>query len=121
MVVRAAFASCVMLAILFLVSGAALLNCPFLKDPNSHLPCCPRQSSEKQGKCPLSKSLDSCALYTTEAKIGRAESPGPSVQAPLIDASTPAVIALTEGLPERSDAWSPDSTDLHVRLRVFRI
>lgn len=108
-----------MLALLYFVSGVALLNCPFLTKSNSHAPCCPREASNEQSKCPLSKSLDTCPLYVTEAKIGWTEVN--------VVVDTPGVIfvahAITspDWLTDSPSTWVPQLTDLHLRLRVLRI
>jgi hypothetical protein len=107
------------LALLFFISGVALFNCPFLNQTNSHAPCCPREASSEQSKCPLSKSLDTCPLYVTEAKIGWTQG--------AVGVETAAIIAPAHALTppgslsETPSTWVPQLTNLHLRLRVLRI
>jgi hypothetical protein len=118
--VRVVVVSCVVFALLFFTSGAALLNCPFLSQPSSPAPCCPRETGNRQGKCPLSKSLDTCPFYVTEGKIGAAKDKV-VVVVPANEPRYPIVFDSSDWLVERSSTWVPQLTDLHVRLRVLRI
>ena len=119
---RAALASALSLVLMFLISGVALLECPFLTaeatTPTSH---CPRPSeSEPPPECPYSPTLETCPYFLSDGKLNFVEA--------RVEAVVPAAIGFRPDLEApATDAWPLvpsrriNDRDLHIRLRVLLI
>jgi hypothetical protein len=119
---RAALASALSAVLVLLVSGVALLECPFLTaEAIAQTSHCPRPGeSNHPPQCPYSPSLETCPYYLSDGKLNfveaRVEFVVPAVVGVLPDLEAPAADSRTL-VPLRRI----NDRDLHTRLRVLRI
>lgn len=119
---RAVLASALSLVLMLLVSGVALLECPFLTaeaaTPTSH---CPRpEESNHPPQCPYAPSLETCPYYLTDGKLNFVEA--------RVEAVVPAAVWSQPVLEAPATDSRPvvpsrriNDRDLHNRLRVLLI
>lgn len=115
---RASIATCVVLALLTLTSGFPLLRCPFLTTAHQAQSCCPRANPQPRKECPLSKTLETCPYYVTDAKLGEIAA---KALTPPRDRFESAVILPAVRWPRAPVLWMAASTDLYLRFRVLLI
>ncbi|MDA0205680.1 MAG: hypothetical protein O2795_10080 [Acidobacteria bacterium] len=119
---RATLAVAVSAILLLLVSGVALLECPFLTaDATTKASQCPRTGeSNHPPQCPYAPSLETCPYYLTDGKLN------------FVEARVEAVVPAAVGFQPDLEAPATDSRslvpsrrindrDLHIRLRVLLI
>ena len=104
-----------LVAVLWLTSGLALLNCPFLV--SAEHPVCCQEAAPK--KCPLSSNFDTCPYIVLDGKIEHAKAKllaVPPVVAATIETALP-----SSPVDGQHVSWTPSRTDLHIRIRVLLI
>lgn len=111
---RSVVASYVTLALLSMVSGIALLNCPFGGSAGG---CCPGKGAPAH--CPRPSRIETCPFATPDAKIPQANSAIIGATAPVAYAGQ-AILAPVE-LETAPIAWTPPLANLHIRIRVLLI
>ena len=119
---RAAMAVAVSAVLLLLVSGVALLECPFLTaEAATGTDHCPRPAeSNHPPQCPYAPSLETCPYYLSDGKLNFVEA--------RVEAVVPAAIGFRSDLEApAADSWPLvpsrriNDRDLHIRLRVLLI
>jgi hypothetical protein len=119
---RAALAVGLSLVLMLLVSGIALLACPFLTaevaTQTSH---CPRpEESNHPPQCPYAPTLETCPYFVDDGELNFVEARFEAV-VPAAVGFVPEVEApATDFLPPES-SYETNDRDLHIRLRVLRI
>ncbi|HYP14814.1 MAG TPA: hypothetical protein VEQ63_12875 [Bryobacteraceae bacterium] len=119
---RAAVACFTATVILSFVLVSLATACPFLLSSAEHsAPCCPRQSTN--GKCPLSKNVQTCPYYVTESKLGITKS---AVQTVLLHAdfetnSPIPVLHVPVPSQQQADIFLEDGSRSYLRNGVLLI
>ena len=119
---RTALASALSLLLVLLISGVALLECPFLTaEATATASHCPRpEESNHPPQCPYAPSLETCPYYLSDGKLNFVEA--------RVEAVVPAAIGFRSDLEApAADSWPLvpsrriNDRDLHIRLRVLLI
>jgi hypothetical protein len=119
---RAALAVAMSAVLLLLVSGVALLACPFLTaEAPAQTSHCPRpEESNHPPQCPYAPTLETCPYFLDDGKLNfveaRVEAVVPAAVGVLPDLEAPATDSRLL-VPSRRI----DDRDLHIRSRVLRI
>lgn len=115
-------ASALSALLLLLVSGVALLECPFLTaEAPAQTSHCPRpEESNHPPQCPYAPGLETCPYYLSDGKLNfveaRVEAAVPAAVGALPDLEAPA----TDSRP-LAPSRRVNDRDLHTRLRVLRV
>ena len=108
--------------LLLLISGVALLECPFLTaEATARTSHCPRpEESNHPPQCPYAPSLETCPYFLSDGKLDFAEARIQAVVPPAVEVLPDLGAPATDARPI-IPSGRIDDRDLHIRLRVLRI
>jgi hypothetical protein len=111
------------LTLFALITAGSLMVCPFLMADSTGLrnPCCPRRTPIPAKECPLSKSLQTCPFYITEAKIGIAEAKVKVAVEPMAPASPTPPLSPVVSTVETAPVYVTRASALYLVNQVLLI
>ncbi len=120
--VRDALAVVLSLVLMLLVSGVALLECPFLTaEAATQTSHCPRpEESNHPPQCPYAPTLETCPYFWDDGKLNVVEVRFEAV-VPVAVGYLPELEAPVTDFRPLDDSREINDRDLHIRLRVLRI